>query len=142
MCTKQRLIPRGRERWLTVESIPENEALPVIGDFSGHEGPRRIPRKHCLGPHNDTRKERICKREQQLALCAQFRLWITNPFYQHRHIPIQTRYKGSDLNGLSLNNFIPTHTNHRRHRLDSRCHAGHRPSPGNGNVQAAQPTIP
>ena len=41
----------------TIDSVPDNDDLIVMGDFNGRVGPRRTPWEAHLGPHNDTNPE-------------------------------------------------------------------------------------
>ena len=74
----------------TIDSVPDNDDLIVMGDFNGRVGLRRTPWETYLGPHSDTNTECNYNGEQLLALCAEHGRWITNTFYNHRPSQRQT----------------------------------------------------
>ena len=76
----------------TIDSVPDNDDLIVMGDFNGRVDLRRTPLETYLGPHSDANTECNYNGEQLLALCAEHGLWITNIFYNHRLSQRQTWY--------------------------------------------------
>ena len=103
----------------TIDSVPDNDDLIVIGDFNGRVGPRRTPWETYLGPHSDANAECHYNGEQLLALCAEQGLWITNTFYSHRLSQRQTWYKWNDLGMSSQIDFILTRAKDRRNTMDA-----------------------
>jgi len=104
----------------TINTVPDKEELIVMGDFNGRVGKRRTPWEQHLGPHSDTNKECNYNGEQLLALCAEYGLWITNTFYQHRPSQKQTWYRWNDLNVSSQIDFILTRIEERSRVTDAR----------------------
>ena len=92
----------------TIDLVPDNDDLIVMGDFKGRVGPRRTPWETYLGPHSDYNTKCNYNGEQLLALCAEHGLWITNTFYNHRQSQRQTWYKWNDLAVSSQTDFILT----------------------------------
>ena len=92
-----------------------------MGDFNGRIGSRREPWVKYFGPHSDTEKECNYNGEQILNLCAEFDLYITNTFYQHRKSQMYTWYKWNDLNIATQFDFILVKLKQRKLVTDSRA---------------------
>ena len=105
----------------TISKIPGTEELIVMGDFNGRVGKRRSPWEPYLGPHSDTTTHCNYNGEQLLGICAEYGLWITNTFYEHRPSQTQTWYKWNDLNTSSQIDFISTRMEYRRNITDAKA---------------------
>ena len=105
----------------TINNIPENEDLYIIGDFNGRVGERRAPWTKHLGPHSDHRTPCNYNGNHILELCAAHDLFITNTFFEHRASQVYTWYKWSDINVSSQIDFTLVRTRMRSHISDSRA---------------------
>ena len=105
----------------TIDSVPDNDDLIVMGDFNGRVGPRRTPWETYLGPHSYVNTECNYNGEQLLALCAEHGLWITNTVHNHRQSQRQTWYKWNDLGVSSEIDFILTRAKDRRNTTDAQA---------------------
>ncbi|XP_005102101.1 uncharacterized protein LOC101847506 [Aplysia californica] len=104
----------------TIDIVPDEEELIIMGDFNGHVGPRRTPWENYLGPHGDTSSDCNYNGEQLLALCAEYELYITNTFYQHRPSQPHSWYRRNNLEISSQIDFILRRIAHRTKTTDAR----------------------
>lgn len=89
--------------------------------INGRVGRRRTPWEPYLGPHSDTATECNYNGEHVLNLCAEYQLFVTNTFYQHKLSQVYTWYRWNDLQTASQIDFILTRIAKRPQIRDSRA---------------------
>ncbi|GFS24462.1 craniofacial development protein 2-like [Elysia marginata] len=81
----------------TINNIPDNEELMVMGDFNGKVGQRRDPWTKHLGPFSDNTAKCNYNGNLILELSAEHELVIANTLFQHRQSQIITWSSSSYL---------------------------------------------
>ncbi|GFS25046.1 endonuclease-reverse transcriptase [Elysia marginata] len=94
----------------TINNIPDNEELTVMGDFNGKVGQRRDPWTKHLGPFSDNTGTCNYNGNLILELCAEHELVIANTLFQHRQSQITTWYKWNNLDVCSQIDFVLVRT--------------------------------
>lgn len=104
----------------TINNIPDNEELMIMGDFNGKVGQRRDPWTKHLGPFSDNTATCNYNGNLILELCAEHELVIANTLFRHRQSQIITWYKWNNLDVCSQIDFVLVRTKMRSTLRDTR----------------------